>query len=153
MTKFYQLIALMAIVLFGQNLQAQENTKLTNKKDGGYYFTVLHDIEATEVQNQNRTGTCWSFSALSFLESELLRMGKGKHNLSEMFIARNAYVDKAKNYVRMHGQFNFGPGGAFQDIPYVVKKYGIVPEEVFNGLNYGTEKHNHSEMHGILEAL
>ena len=134
-------------------IYAQENTKLSNKKDGGYIFTLLNDIEATEVQSQNRTGTCWSFSALSFFESELLRMKKGKHNLSEMYIARRAYLDKAVNYVRMHGNFNFGPGGAFHDIPYVVKRYGVVPQEVYQGLEYGMETHNHSELNNILEAM
>jgi len=152
MLKLSKLIAFAALTLSTSSLWAQETAKLTNKKDGGYLFTVVKDIEATEVQNQNRTGTCWSFSALSFFESELLRMGKGKHNLSEMFIARRAYEEKAVNYVRMHGNFNFGPGGAFYDIPYVAKKYGIVPEEAYKGLEYGESDHNHSEMDAILRA-
>jgi len=134
-------------------LFAQETKKMTNKKDGGYFFTVVKDIEATEVQNQNRTGTCWSFSALSFFESELLRMKKGKHNLSEMYIARKAYEEKAVNYVRMHGSFNFGPGGAFHDIPYVAKKFGLMPEEFYKGLEYGEDKHNHAEMDAVLRAV
>jgi bleomycin hydrolase len=130
---------------------AQETFK--NKKDGGYDFTVVNDVEATEVQNQNRTGTCWSFSALSFFESELIRTGKGSHNLSEMFIVRNAYVEKALNYVRMHGKSNFDAGGAFHDIPYIIKKYGIVPEEVYKGLNYGSKTHNHSELNSMLKGM
>ena len=116
----------LSIVAFG-TLKAQETEKVTNKDGSEYQFTVLKNLEATPVQSQGRTGTCWTFSALSFLESELLRMGKGKHELSEMWIARNAYHDKAVNYVRMHGNFNFSAGGAFHDIPQVIKKYGIVP--------------------------
>ncbi len=153
MSKCFNLLFIYLLLAFFSSINAQETVKLTNKKDGGYYFTVVNDIEATEVQNQNRTGTCWSFSALSFLESELLRMKKGKHNLSEMYIARKAYEEKAVNYVRMHGNFNFGPGGAFHDIPYVVKKYGIVPEEAYKGLEYGEDKHNHSEMDAVLKAV
>ena len=125
---------------------------LRNKKNGGYYFTVVKDLEATEVQNQNKTGTCWSFSALSYFESELIRMGKGKVNLSEMFVVRNAYLDKADMFVRMHGTSNFGEGGAFHDIPYVIKKYGIVPEEIYKGLNYGLPQHNHAELEDILSS-
>ena len=109
----------------------------TNKEGSEYKFKVLKDIEATEVQSQGRTGTCWSFSSLSFFESEIIRLNNGKHNLSEMFIARNAYIGKAENYLRMYGTFTFGPGGAFHDIPWVIRRYGIVPEEVYQGLNYG----------------
>jgi bleomycin hydrolase len=105
------------------------------------------------VQDQSRTSTCWSFSALSFMESELLRSGKGKHNLSEMFVVRMAYLDKAEKYVRMHGTIEFGEGGAFHDIPQVIRRHGIVPEEVYKGLNYGEEKHNHREMESVLKGM
>lgn len=134
-------------------LTAQETGEYRNRKDGGYIFTYVKNMEALPVQNQNRTGTCWSFSALSFFESELIRMKKGKHDLSEMFIARNAYVEKAVNYVRMHGSFNFGAGGAFHDIPKVIEKYGIVPESVYKGLAYGADAHNHAELDALLEAM
>ena len=152
MLKLAKIVAIGAFALSCTQLTAQENTKLSNRKDGGYVFTLMKDIEATDVQSQGRTGTCWSFSSLSFFESELLRMGKGKHNLSEMFIARKAYEEKAVNYVRMHGNFNFGPGGAFHDIPYVAKRHGLMPEEAYMGLGYGADRHNHSEMDAILRA-
>jgi bleomycin hydrolase len=141
---------IIACLIFCNFFTCNAQDTLRNKKNGGYYFSVIKDIEATEVQNQSKTGTCWSFSALSFFESELLRMGKGKVNLSEMFIIRNAYLEKAEMYVRMHGSSNFGEGGAFHDIPYVIKKYGIVPEEVYKGLNYGLPQHNHAELGSIL---
>lgn len=150
MKQFVVAITLMCS-LFSLQLFAQDTLK--NKKDGHYYFDVVKDIEANEVQNQSRTGTCWSFSALSFIESELIRTGKGKHKLSEMFIVRMAYIDKADKYVRMQGAVNFAQGGAFHDIPYVIKKYGIVPEEVYKGLNYGLENHNHSEMEAVLKGM
>ncbi len=140
-----------SLFLFQYQLLAQDT--LRNKKDGNYLFTVLNDIESSEVQNQNRTGTCWSFSALSFIESEVMRLGKGKHKLSEMFIVRKAYEAKAEKYVRMHGNANFSQGGAFHDIPYVVERYGIVPQEVYQGLNYGLDNHNHSEMEAALKGM
>ncbi|MDG1046441.1 MAG: C1 family peptidase [Bacteroidia bacterium] len=144
-------LLLSSLFLFQFQLQAQDT--LRNKKGGNYLFTVKKDIEANEVQNQNRTGTCWSFSALSFIESELIRMGRGTHKLSEMYVVRKAYEDKAENYVRMHGTANFSQGGAFHDIPHVIKKYGIMPQEAYKGLNYGLENHNHSEMEAVLKNM
>jgi bleomycin hydrolase len=125
---------------------------LTNKKDGNYKFTVVKNLEATEVQNQAQSGTCWSFSSLSFFESELMRMGKPKVNLSEMFVVRNAYKDKADKYVRMHGLINFGPGGAFHDVAYVFKNYGIMPQSAYNGMVNGEKEINHNEMDAMLKA-
>ncbi len=126
---------------------------IKNKEDGHYFFTLVKDIEALDVQSQGRTGTCWSFSSLSFIESEVIKNGKEAVGLSEMFIVRHAYLEKAINYVRMHGSFNFSAGGAFHDIPFIIKKYGIVPESVYQGLDYGSEKHNHSEMDAILRKM
>ena len=139
-------------ILMSASMFASAQDFETNKKGSEYKFKIINDIEATDVQSQGRTGTCWSFSSLSFFESEIIRLGKGKHNLSEMFIARNAYVGKAENYLRMYGTFNFGAGGAFHDIPWVIRRYGIVPEEVYTGLHYGDTIHQHSEMEGILKA-
>lgn len=144
-------VLISSLFLFQFQLNAQDT--LRNKKGGGYVFTLKKDIEATAVQNQNRTGTCWSYSALSFMESELIRLGKGKHKLSEMYVVRKAYEDKAENYVRMHGLTNFSQGGAFHDIPHVIKKYGIMPQEAYQGLNYGLDKHNHSEMEAVLKGM
>ena len=149
MKKFNKLMLGVVLISSGINTVAQE---LTNKEGSDYKFTILKDLEATKVQAQNRTGTCWSFSSLSFFESELIRMGKGEHNLAEMFIVRNAYIGKAINYVRMYGTFNFGQGGAFHDIPWVIRRYGIMPESEYMGLNYGSETHLHEEMEAILHA-
>tara|TARA_Y100000782_G_C10184442_1_gene265677 strand:+ start:952 stop:2166 length:1215 start_codon:yes stop_codon:yes gene_type:complete len=136
-----------------QPLFAQDQDTLRNKEGGKYYFTVQNEIEATSVKNQYRSGTCWSFSALSFFESELERMGKGEYDLSEMFVVRHTYSDKAEKYVRMHGNLNFGPGGAFHDVVYVWKNYGMVPETAYGGLEYGTEKHIHSELDGMMKGI
>ena len=126
---------------------------IKNKKDGHYFFDVIADNEETGIKNQNRTGTCWSFSALSFFESEVLRMGKGNVELAPMYIVRNAYLGKAENYLRMYGNFNFGPGGAFHDIPWVIERFGIVPTSEYKGIEYGGDQHNHDEMDGMLTAM
>ena len=144
----------LAFALFGvgtQWLSAQDT--LRNKEGGNYIFTVVNDLEATEVKNQYRSGTCWSFSALSFFESELDRMGKGNYDLSEMFVVRHTYSDKAEKYVRMHGNLNFGPGGAFHDAQHVLKHHGMVPESVYSGLEYGTEKHIHGELDAMMKSM
>jgi bleomycin hydrolase len=121
-------------------------------KEEGYEFTMIKELPSTSVKNQYRSGTCWSFSALSLLESEMMRIGKEPVNLSEMWIVRHAYSEKAKKYVRFHGNLNFGPGGAFHDVTNMIKKYGIVPEEVYTGLEYGTEKHTHGELDAVLKG-
>ncbi len=150
LTHLFRLAAL-CILAFPAIGFAQQT--LINKAGSDYVFTEVVNHEAMPVQNQSITGTCWSFSALSFLESELMRQGMGAHNLSEMYVVRKAYLDKAKNYVRMHGSVNFGPGGAFHDIPHVIAQYGIVPEEVYQGMEYGSDKHNHMEMDEVLKGM
>ncbi|HEY0030492.1 MAG TPA: C1 family peptidase [Bacteroidia bacterium] len=142
-------ILLSALALSATAINAQT---ITNKKGGNYKFTVVKNLESTEVQNQAQSSTCWSFSSLSFFESELLRMGKPKVNLSEMFVVRNTYMDKADKYVRMHGLINFGPGGAFHDVSYVIKNYGIVPQSAYSGMGNGEKDINHTELDAMLKA-
>lgn len=142
-----------ALLVSGLVLSAQAPEK-TNKKGSEYKFTTIKNLDATDVQNQNITGTCWSFSSLSFLESEMIRMGKGKDfNLSEMFIARKAYGLKADNYIRMHGRTNFGEGGGFPDVMTVIKKYGMVPEEVYTGKKDPAAQHNHKLLETTLKNI
>ncbi|MGC8865765.1 MAG: aminopeptidase C [Bacteroidales bacterium] len=122
------------------------------KVDSSYHFTLKKEIPHTSVKNQFRSGTCWSFSGLSFLESELLRNGKGEFDLSEMFCVRDAYEKKAQRYVRMQGTINFGGGGAFHDVMHTISGRGIVPENVYPGLNYGEDKHVHGELDAVTKA-
>ena len=142
----------LAIVTFSvSTVFAQEI--ITNKTGSKYVFKTLYDLPGTEVRDQCKTATCWSFSTLSMLESELLRTGKGKHDLSEMYVVRWGYVEKAINYIRMNGKCNFEQGGEGHDIPFIVGKYGIVPEEVYKGLEYGQNRHNHDEMLALLQGM
>lgn len=124
----------------------------TNKEGSEYKFEKIVHLDATPVQSQGNTGTCWSFSTLSFFESELKRIGKGDTELSEMWISRFAYLGKADKHIRTGGNTNFDEGGAFTDIPWVIKKYGIVPGSVYDGLNYGTTRHSHSVMSEVLKG-
>lgn len=127
---------------------------VTNAEGSSYQFTEIKHLDNTPVLSQGYTGTCWSFSALSFFESELIRMGvKDAPALSKMFIVHKAYQAKADKYVRYDGKINFSQGGAFHDIPYVMRNYGIVPEEVFDGMPEGRESYNHSEMFETLDGV
>ena len=142
-------------ISFGQaQTQAPYQGPLTNMKGSEYKFTVVKSLDVNAVQNQGQTGTCWSFSAMSFFESELIRMGKGKDfNLAEMFVARKAYPLKADNYVRMHGRANMGEGGGFSDVINVMKKYGMMPEEAYTGKKNPKEGHNHSVLEASLKGI
>ncbi len=115
-------------------------------------FTGIHKVGVTPVKNQGKTGTCWSFSTTSFIESELLRMGKGEFDLSEMFFIRHSYVAKAENYMRYHGVANFGPEGQAHNALDVVRKFGFVPECAYRGLEYGIGMHNHAELDGVTSS-
>ena len=127
---------------------------LTNMKGSDYKFTVVKTLDATAVQNQNQTGTCWSFSSMSFFESELIRMGKGKdYNFSEMFVARKAYPLKSDNFVRMHGKNNIGEGGGFSDVVHVIRQFGMVPEEVYTGKKNPKDQHNHSVLEATIKGI
>ncbi len=137
-------------IFFSTSLFAQ--TKITNSENSEYNFKKIAHLDATPVQSQGYTGTCWSFSALSFFESELIRQGvKNPAPLSQMYVARKAYEAKAERFIRMDGKTNFAEGGAFHDIPFVIQHFGIVPAEVYTGLN-GKKTHDHSELYAVLNG-
>lgn len=138
-------------LLFLGNIALAQDTKKEEEK--GYVFTVIKENPTTPARDQSRSGTCWSFAGLGVLEAELLKNGKGEYDLAEMWIVRNAYLEKAELYLRFHGANNFAAGGGFHDITEMIKKYGIVPEEAYPGLNYGETKHNHGEIDKVLEAF
>ncbi len=151
--------SLAIILAFGLTMPLFAQDELINKvKDNGsdaqtgYKFETVIDLEATPVKNQGRSGTCWSYATTSFIESEMIRNGKEPVDISEMFTVRMVYLDKAEKYVRLHGNLNFGQGGALPDVMYVLKKYGAVPQEVYEGLEYGGDINNHSELEGMLKA-
>ena len=118
----------------------------------GYRFTDGKIIRSTPVKNQNRSGTCWCYSTMTMLESEILRAGGPEIHLSEMWIVRHSFMDKAVKYVRLHGELNFAEGGASHDVTEGIKQHGIVPFEVYPGLNYGTDKPDFHEISAVLKA-
>ena len=125
----------------------------SEKSKENFKFTDVINLANTSVKAQGSSGTCWSYATNSYLESEMIRMGKQPVELSQIFSARNAYVEKGKNYVRMHGAVTLGDGGALHDVTNMYKKYGAVPQEVYTGLNYGTSKNKFAEMAALTEGL
>ena len=117
-----------------------------------YEFTTVKENPITSVKNQYRSGTCWCFSAISFIESEILRTKGQEVDLSEMFVVGKSYRDRAIKYVRLDGHLNFAAGSSFGDVLHVIDDYGIVPQAAMPGLNYGTELPEHNEMDAALKG-
>lgn len=135
------------LICFFPALFAQEKEEIDVQE-----FKMLYNIETTPVKHQGKTGTCWTFATQSFLETELIRMGKGKYDLSEMYMVRNIYPIKAEKYIRYHGKSSFDQGGQAHDVLIAMDKYGLVPEEVYPGKGSTEELHNHREMVAVLKS-
>ncbi|WP_422091878.1 aminopeptidase C [Tenacibaculum ovolyticum] len=118
-----------------------------------YQFNTVKDIESTQVKSQGISGTCWSFSTTSFLESEIIRLTGKNIDLSEMYTVRNTYSDKANNYLYRQGKAQFSEGGLGHDVINSVENYGLVPESIFSGLELGQVKHNHAEVVSVLKSM
>ena len=117
-----------------------------------YEFTTVKENPITSIKNQYRSGTCWCFSALSFIESEILRTKGVEVDLSEMFVVGKSYRDRAVKYVRLDGHINFAAGSSFGDVLHVIDDYGIVPQSEMQGLNYGSELPEHFELDAALKG-
>lgn len=140
-------------------VQAQDNlinALKSNQNDNskaGFTFTEVINLGNTSIKNQGSSGTCWSYSGNSFLESEMIRMGKKPVEISQIYTARQVYLEKAKNYVRLHGGLSLGEGGQLHDVLNVFRTYGALPREAYTGLNYGSEKNNFGEMTSMLDNM
>ncbi|MBP3566755.1 MAG: aminopeptidase [Paraprevotella sp.] len=144
-------LLLLALGCFTLGTFAQEEEK---KKEEGFEFTVVKENPITSIKNQNRAGTCWCYSTLGFIEAELLRMGKGEYDFSEMYIVQKTYLDRADKAVRTHGDASFSQGGSFYDVLYGMKHYGLIPEEEMRpGVMYGDTLSNHTELSAVSDAV
>ena len=143
-----KLLTIAALGLFCVSGMAQKADK------DAFVFTTVKANPVTSVKNQNRAGTCWCYSTLAFIESELIRMGKGEYDLSEMFLVHNTYLDRADRAVRTHGDVSFSQGGSFYDVLYGMKAFGLVPEaEMRPGVMYGDTLSVHNELTAVSDAV
>ncbi len=123
-------------------------------QEPAFEFSVVKENPITSIKNQNQAGTCWCYSSLAFIEAELLRMGKGEYDFSEMYIVHNTYLDRADKAVRTHGDVSFSQGGSFYDVIYGMEAFGLVPEaEMRPGVMYGMELSNHNELSAVSDAV
>lgn len=137
-----KLILTIALFTAALSINAQDSGE-------GFVFTTVKENPITSVKNQNRSSTCWAFSSLGFIESELLRLGKGEYDLADMFVVHHTMIDRAERYVRLHGEGSFSPGGSFYDALYCLKNYGMVPQEAMEGIKYGETLPVHNELDAV----
>lgn len=142
-----QILAATMCLLFAGSAMADDSKKDT-------IFTTIKENPVTSIKNQSRSGTCWCFSSLAFFESELLRTGKGTHDLCESFVVYKTMIDRAKAAVRLHGDISFSQGGSFYDVMYCWKNYGIIPQSAMAapGSLYGDSLFNHNELDAVATA-
>ena len=150
---------LSVLVLMGAGqLFAQDNliNALANNqgKDVQKYYQIkpIFALGVTDVKDQGHSGTCWSYTGASFLESEMMKKKKQPVDLSEIYTARKVYLEKAINYLRMHGALTWGDGGELHDIINIYRKYGAVPQSIYTGLINGATINNFNEMQKDLEG-
>ena len=147
------LFTIVALTLVITPLSAQKKNKETSVTPEGYKFTTVVSLPATPVKNQSATGTCWCFATTSFMESELLRLGKGEYDLSEMYVVRNTYKNRIRdNYLR-EGRGNINEGSLSPSWMRVYNEYGIMPQEAYTGISYDSPVHNHRELQAYIEAV
>lgn len=150
-------VSLLALLSFGSMLFSQDNLvnslKNNQSENADFRFTIIKENGVTPVKDQGSSGTCWSYSGNSFIESEMIRMGKKPVDIAEIFTARNVYKDKAKLYVLNSGGISWGEGGALHDVMNMYRKYGAVPQEAYTGLLHGSTRNNFSEMSEVLKSV
>ena len=141
-------LALLALIATGAS--AQDEKKAADNKP---VFTVVKELPITAIQDQNRSGTCWNYSTLSYFESEILKKSGKTYNLCEAFVANKTYMDRAIQVVRLHGDCQFAQGGSAYDVLYALQNYGICPEDAMPapGSMQGDSLFNFNEFFSILE--
>jgi bleomycin hydrolase len=143
--------SLLVILLHNVSVIAGNPDKKAGNTTNVGEFVISTQVPATSVKDQNMSNTCWSFATVSLLESEILRTQHTQYNLSEMYIVRNTYDNKAGRYVRLHGKMSFTGGGEPNDVTDVLRTYGIMPEEVYSGLKNDSLGHQHYQLDNDLK--
>ena len=142
-------VALLALVAIGANAADKKEASASNKP----VFTVVKQNPITSIKDQNRSGTCWDYSTLSYFEAEILKKTGKTYDLCESFVANKTYMDRAIQVVRLHGDCQFAQGGSAYDVLYTIQHHGIVPESAmpFPGSLYGDSLNNFNEFFSLME--
>ena len=144
------LLALMLGCSIAVSAQTTETKPEENKE--GFQFTTIKEVPVTPIKDQHRSSTCWSFSSVGLLEAEVLRLTGKTVDLSEMFIVSHTMQERARLFVRLHGNETFAPGGAFSDALSVMENHGLVPQDAMPGIMYGEELPVHNELDAVAKA-
>ena len=142
--------ALMAMIAVSASAaKKKEAAKDANKP----VFTTIKENPITTIKDQNRSGTCWDYSTLSFFEAEILKATGKRYTLCEAFVANKTYLERAIQVVRYHGDCQFAQGGSAEDVLSTLKNHGICPLEAmpFPGSLYGDSLNNFNEFFSLLE--
>ena len=145
------ILSAICAIAFSASAMAQSDAQATSAYK--YEFTIVKENPATPVKDQASTGTCWCFATNSFIESELLRTGKGEHDLSEMFVVRHNYIRRIKDNILRRGEGNIGPGSIAHMYIWVMKNVGIMPEEAYDGINYDSKRHDHGDLNTWVKSI
>ena len=146
------ILSAICAITFSASAMAQSDAQATSAPYK-YEFTIVKENPATPVKDQASTGTCWCFATNSFIESELLRTGKGEHDLSEMFVVRHNYIRRIKDNILRRGEGNIGPGSIAHMYIWVMKNVGIMPEEAYDGINYDSKRHDHGDLNTWVKSI
>ena len=146
------ILSAICAIAFSASAIAQSDAQATSAPYK-YEFTIVKENPATPVKDQASTGTCWCFATNSFIESELLRTGKGEHDLSEMFVVRHNYIRRIKDNILRRGEGNIGPGSIAHMYIWVMKNVGIMPEEAYDGINYDSKRHDHGDLNTWVKSI
>ena len=146
------ILSAICVIAFSASAIAQSDAQATSAPYK-YEFTIVKENPATPVKDQASTGTCWCFATNSFIESELLRTGKGEHDLSEMFVVRHNYIRRIKDNILRRGEGNIGPGSIAHMYIWVMKNVGIMPEEAYDGINYDSKRHDHGDLNTWVKSI
>ncbi len=148
------IFALFLAVSLNAAAETADTTKVDTTNNSKPVFTVIKENPITSIKNQSRSGTCWDYSTLAFFESEILKKTGKTYDLSEMYVCNKNYLDRAINTVRLHGDMQFEQGGSAYDVQYVLKNYGICPENAMAlpGTMYGDTLNNFSEFFTVMPA-
>ena len=142
-------LALLATMALGAQAEEKKDSANSNKP----VFTTIKENPITSMKDQNRSGTCWDYSTLSFFEAEILKATGKTYDLCESFVANKTYMERAIQVVRYHGDCQFAQGGSAEDVLHTLKTHGICPEDAmpFPGSLYGDSLNNFNEFFSLLE--
>ncbi|MCS4166284.1 MULTISPECIES: C1 family peptidase [Sphingobacterium] len=143
------IVAILAAVAILYRFYYPKNIKLLKSE---FVFTELIRLKSTTVKNQGASNTCWSYTGNSFLESEMIRMGREPVAISPLYTVRKAYLERARNYLRLHGGLKLNEGGQLHDVMQILRMHGAMPRAAYTGIKAGKSSSNFKALRAVLNS-